>query len=461
MVNQGLDVPPPLRRGGSHTISTGPKTPSKITLSKITPSKITPSKRATARAATAKSGRAKKAVSETSDEDGYSSDSEADYGKPSVKRAKTTPKNKGRMKVEDSGDEVNTPTKRGDLRQGSRGKSKMLGEGSDDETDSEDDVRQDGEEIVAVGAPFLSLVDDSPGKGQTGRKTVNKAKSLIVKLPFTGQIKDTIKGEEASTTKDNGSEATEDDPNGAGSDHDKVQMGGFSDQTNMAFGLQAAPRNAASYGDYHVGLGMFSPNAHQRSQSDNTHGGAIFFSPGPHSGHSQFCSMMHDQDMQYSTGFENFGGMDYGHGGLPNTPNHWQNSGFDIYNNNHLSAHFDNADAHSVLSPHLQASFHGHSASSPHIPTSFHGHSRATRPHIMTSVPGIVAPHSTPAGGDYSSAGASTVNITPSSDEAGYAHASWPMHDGMPGGSFGTNDDIDEVFAAVINRDEYGSGYNA
>lgn len=177
MVNQGLDVPPPLRRGGSHTISTGPKTPSKITLSKITPSKITPSKRATARAATAKSGRAKKAVSETSDEDGYSSDSEADYGKPSVKRAKTTPKNKGRMKVEDSGDEVNTPTKRGDLRQGSRGKSKMLGEGSDDETDSEDDVRQDGEEIVAVGAPFLSLVDDSPEKARLDARLSTKPRA--------------------------------------------------------------------------------------------------------------------------------------------------------------------------------------------------------------------------------------------------------------------------------------------
>ena len=450
MVNQGLDVPPPLRRGGGHTISTGPKTPSKIT----------PSKRTTACAVTAKSGRAKKAVSEISDKDEYSSDSEADYGKPSAKRAKTTPKN-SHMKVEDSDDEVNTPTKRGDLRQGSRGKSKMLGEGSDDETDSEDDVQQDGGEIVAAGAPFLSLVDDSPRKGQTGRKTVNKAKSLIFKLPFTGQIKDTIKSEDASTTKDNDSEATEDDPNGAGSNHDMVQMGRLLDQTNMAFGHQAAPRNAASYGGYHVGLGMFSPNAHQRSQSDNTHGSAVFFSPGPHSGHSQFGSMMHDQDMEYSTGFETFGGMDYGHGGLPNSPNHWQNSGFDIYNDNHLSTHFDNAYAHSAPSPHIQASFHGHSASSPHIPTSFHGHSTANRPHIMTSVHDIVAPHSTPAGGDYSSAGASTVNITPSSDEACYAHASWPMHDGMPGGRFGTNDDIDEMFAAVGNRDEYGNGYNA
>ena len=451
MVNQGLDVPPPLRRGGGHTIPTGPKTPSKIT----------PSKRTTARAATAKSGRAKKAVSETSDKDEYSSNSEADYGKPSAKRVKTTPKNKGRMKVEDSDDEVNTPTKHGDLRQGSRGKSKMLGEGSDDETDSEDDVQQDGEEIVAAGAPFLSLVDDSPRKGQTGRKTVNKAKSLIVKLPFTEQIKDTIKSEEANTTKDNDSEATEDDPNGAGSDYDMVHMGGLPVQTNMAFGHQAAPHNAASYAGYRVGLGMFSPNAHQRSQSDNTYGGAGFFSPSPSSGHSQFGSMMHDQDMQYSTGFETFGSMDYWHGGLPNTPNHWQNSGFDIYNDNHLSAHFDNVYAHSVPSPHIQASFHGHSVSIPHIPTSFHGHSTANRPHIMTSVPGIVAPHSTPAGGDYSSAGASTVNITPSSDEAGYAHDSWPMHDGMPGGSFGTNDDIDEVFAAVDNRDEYGNGYNA
>jgi hypothetical protein len=412
----------------------------------------------TARAATTKSGRGKKAASETSDHDDYSSDSDAEYGEPRAKRTKTTTRGKGLRKVEDSDDELDTPTKRGKLRQGFGKESKLPVEGSEEGTDSGDDTQQDGEETVAAGAPFLSLVDDSPGMDQTGRKCVQKAKSLVVTLPFAKQIKDTFKSEEANATKDGDSRAKHDDPNEASSDHAMAHMGGLPVQTDVTFTQTASPYGAASYGSHHNGHVMFPPNIQQRTQSEMTYIGQDSFSHGPRPGYNDFGGMIRDQHTQYSAGFENLGGVNHGHGDLPIIPNLWQGPDLAVYNDNNISAHFENA-WEIAPSPHFPSSFHGHSSPIPQHSTAFHGQSNPCRPHIVTTVPDIVYPHAIPVGGDYSSAGGSTVDITPSSDEAGYTHDSWPVQNDMPGEGFGVNHEADDVFAAFGNQDEYDHEY--
>ncbi|KAL2041769.1 hypothetical protein N7G274_005553 [Stereocaulon virgatum] len=449
MVSQGLDVPPPLRRGG------GPSIPARLK----TASKITPSKRATARAATTKSGRGKKAVIETSDDDNHYSDSDAEYGEPTVKRTKTTSKGKGRRKVEDSDDEVETPTKRGKLSQGLGGESKMLGKGCEEAADLGDDAQQDGEEMVAAGAPFLSLVNDSPEKDQTGHKCVQRAESLVVTLPFAKQIKDTIKSEEASSMKDGDSRAAHDDPNEASSDHAMAHTGGPPIQTDIAFAHTALPSNAASYGSHHNAHVMFPPNIHQRTQSDMTYIEQDLFSPGPRPDDNHFSSIIHDQHTQYPAGFEDFGGANRGRGDLPVIPNLWQSSEVGVYNDDNISAHFENA-WDEARSPCFQDSFHGHSSSIPQCSTTYHGHSNTNRPHIVTTVPDTVYPSVIPAGGDYSSAGGLTVEKTPSSEEAGYTHDSWPVQNDMSAEGYGVNHETDDMFAAVGDEEEYDHEYS-
>ena len=449
MVNQGLDVPPPLRRGGGLSNPTSLKTSSNNT----------PSKRVTARAAATKSGRGKKTVTETSDDDDDSSGSDAEYGEPNAKRTKTSSKGKGRRNVEDSEDEVDTPTKRGKLRQGFGVESKLPGKGSEEGAASGDDAQRDGEEIVAAGAAFLSLVDDSPGKDQTGPESVQKAKSLVVTLPFAKQIKDTVKSEEANSTNDGDSKATHDDPNEASSDHSMAHIGGLPVQTDVTFAHTASPYDTASYGSHHNGHVIFPPNIHQHTQSDMTYLGQDLFSPGPHPDDNHFGSMIHDQHTQYPAGFEDFSGVNHGRGDLPTIPNLWQGPELAVYNDNDISAHFE--DAWEVApSPHFPSSFHGHSSSIPQYSTAFHGHSNPSRPHIVTTVPNVIYPHMTPVGGDYSSAGGSTINITPSSDEAGYTHDSWPAQNGIPGEGFGVNHETDDVFTTIGNQDEYDYEYS-
>ena len=433
----GLPVPPPLRRGGGHKISTA----------KSTPSKVTPSKRTAARTSAAKLESAKKAMSETSDDEEYESDSEAEYGKPRIKRAKTSPKTPGRVrkfKNEDSNDEVNTPTKRGRLRQTSSGKRKMLGESSDNGTDPEDDVQQNGEDIVAAGAPFLSLVDDSPGKGQTGRKTIVKNDSLIVTLPLAGQPRDMIKIEKTSSITDDDSQATQDDPNGTRSS-EQMQGGGTLVPMHMVSDQQRSVHHASYQGNIFDHGMLDSFPSHQRSQSDNTHSRLQRFSPGYGLGNGQFGNMMHEQDTAFSNGFGTFNSMGFGNGGLPNPSSHWQNPGFVMYDNDH-SAHFDNAYGYSV-------------PRTPQNSTPFQAHSAPIRPHVTTSFHGTVAPQSTPAGGDYSSAGASTVNLTPSSAEAVYNQAPWTMPDDISAGDIATDfGGVNDVVVGSEQQDEYGNG---
>ena len=86
MVQQGLSVPPPLRRGGGQRISTGLSIPSARRPAKNPTStgKVPPKPRRV---------RTKKLPSEETETEEYDeSDSDAEYGKPRAKRTKTESK---------------------------------------------------------------------------------------------------------------------------------------------------------------------------------------------------------------------------------------------------------------------------------------------------------------------------------------------------------------------------------
>ena len=148
LVEDGLPVPPPLRRGGSgrNTI-VAPK----------------PKKNGVTKASKAKTIRKKpepKSESSSNEEsDWKNGDSDSDFGTPRVKRNKSKAKvpNGRRVKKEDSHDE-------------------------DADTN---------EELVAAGAGFLALEDDQGSSPKTPKMTPSNKKSLIVALPSTvGGIKE-------------------------------------------------------------------------------------------------------------------------------------------------------------------------------------------------------------------------------------------------------------------------------
>lgn len=151
MVNQGLPVPPPLKRGGGIKISTGPSLSGRATKA---------SGLATARETTIKkSGKPvpKKRVlantaSDESDDEGVDidSDSDAEYGVPLAKRTRTAagPK-RGSLKIKSDEDS--------DAGQ------------SDDDADHKEDTGSN--RVVAAGADFLALEDDIP--------TQNKPKKIV------------------------------------------------------------------------------------------------------------------------------------------------------------------------------------------------------------------------------------------------------------------------------------------
>lgn len=191
MIADDKAVPPPLRRGGHSTSSTGPITP-----------KATPPKRprTTARSVTAKATkppkRKAKSMSNASEDDkdeDYDSSSEVEYGARTSKRSGDNEGGTRKIKKELSGDDVvtasqrnryarsttaPTPSKQGNL---------MLIDTNDEDTVSADNTSNglddDNTRYVAAGASFLTLENDVPDEdsGRFSRKTIAK-KSMIVTL---------------------------------------------------------------------------------------------------------------------------------------------------------------------------------------------------------------------------------------------------------------------------------------
>ena len=178
MVQQGLSVPPPLRRGGGQRISTALSIP--------------PSGRAANNPVLAHKGqpnprkvRRRKVASEDTDSEGYGSGSDAEYGKPRAKRAKIGSKVKAHTPTPiTSESEEETPSSvRSSIKREQTNSSN--GDYSDeDRSEKGDDM--DGDEVVAAGADFLNLVDDVPTMEDI---TPAPSKSLIVRLPAKKAIK--------------------------------------------------------------------------------------------------------------------------------------------------------------------------------------------------------------------------------------------------------------------------------
>ena len=148
MVELGLSVPPPLRRGGSGRSTNATSTPKKLGVAKVAKTKSIKKKT--------------KPQSDDSDEqeDWKNDDSDLDFGQPRAKRTKSNAK-------------------------GSNGRTIK-------KEDSHDEDASDGtnEEFVATGAGFLALENDH-GSPETAKNTPSTKKSLIVALPSTaGGIKE-------------------------------------------------------------------------------------------------------------------------------------------------------------------------------------------------------------------------------------------------------------------------------
>lgn len=225
MIAQGLSVPPPLRRGGGGSrISTTTSSGSKA---KATPNN-NPNGRAKATSTKPISTKPKKAGKKATpgsdeseeDEDLWDSDgSDAEYGKPRVKRVKTETKGpiQRKVKTEDSDEEVVNPSrapkrKRKNSKASSSrdlsayGTTDINGNPIDDYSDVEDDTKA---ELVATGAPWLALEDDYSSHPKTGKKTPYKKLSLVVSLPTTPhktRMAETIKEEDIGDTSDDESE---------------------------------------------------------------------------------------------------------------------------------------------------------------------------------------------------------------------------------------------------------------
>lgn len=171
MVEQGLSVPPPLRRGGHGArISTSATSHTKAN---ATPAKISKANNAAPKK-TKKGAKKVDPGSDDSEEDGdgwvNDDDSDAEYGERPAKRVKSNAKGASRprkMKAEDSEEEIATPSK--------PSKRKRQSENSSDV-----DIKT---EFTAAGASWLQLEDDEDSQPKTGKKTAHKKPSLVVSLP--------------------------------------------------------------------------------------------------------------------------------------------------------------------------------------------------------------------------------------------------------------------------------------
>ena len=356
MVQQGLSVPPPLRRGGGQRISTGPSIPSS-------------GRAANNRTTSARKGvpkprriRTKRLPSQDTDSEDYESDSDAEYGKPRAKRAKIrkVKEHTPTPGTSDTEEEVVSPIKR------------ETPTSSHDESSAEEDSQKgddnDGDEVVAAGAGFLDLVDDVPTIGQV---TPEPVKSLIITLP----VKNAIKSESSDHRSSN-------------LDHLAV----------VASGLPAYT-STSSIGAY-PGFNLPVQDHRQYSQADPT---SEFWSSGygatdglPEN--SLYGSMIGQPHMAYSNDFEHFGDSTLGDQGVAE-------DGWNLTNSDYQSGGSDGSCA--FATPRF---LNAHGA----LNTTRHPLSSLSQ--ISTSFLPESAVQEDTVGGEYFSSAPSTINHTPSSN---------------------------------------------
>ena len=359
MVQQGLSVPPPLRRGGGQRISTGLSIP--------------PSGRAAKNPTSAPKGppkprrvRTKKLPSEETDSEEYESGSDAEYGKPRAKRAKIRSKatpHTPTPSTSESEEEIVSSARRDVKREASVS--------SDDESSSDDyslkEDGKDGDEVVAAGAEFLDLVDDVSTKGQIAAEPV---KSLIVKLP----AKKTIKPES---------------PNLGKNDLDHL--------ATVASRLPAYTSTSAI--DNYPGFDLSVQSHRHYPHAEHEYNGSEILSAryGARNGlpeSSLYGSMISQPHMSYSNGFEHFSDTNLGD----------QDMVEDGWNSTNSDYHLGRFDGSCTFT----------------TPPVFNaGHPPSSLSQLSTSfMPGPAVHEDTVGGEHFSSSGSSTLNHTPSSNLA-------------------------------------------
>ena len=182
MLAKGLDVPPPLRRGGGSSRTA-------MTTSTTTATSVkTDNVKSTAKSSKSAPSKMKKSVkkaleySDESDEDDEAwdnDDSDAEYGQSVAKRAKTNARGsaKRQIKAEDSDEQVDVPSKAPKRKTKDTKSTKELSAyGATDINgvpidDSTDDEAAEGTEVVGAGESWLDLEDDYSSHPTTGKKT--------------------------------------------------------------------------------------------------------------------------------------------------------------------------------------------------------------------------------------------------------------------------------------------------
>ena len=375
MVQQGLSVPPPLRRGGGQRISTGLSIPptGRAANYPVSAPKDSPKPRQVRR---------KKLASEDTDSDGCGSDSDADYGKPRVKRAKIKSKAKPRTPTPStSGSEEETASSvRSNIK---RERLNSFNDDSSDEDRSENGDEMERDEVVAAGAGFLDLVDDVSTMGDIAPEP---SKSLIVKLP----AKKAIKPESPNLARDN-----------------------LDNLATVASGLPAYT-STSTMGSYPAS-DLSMQNHRHYSHADHVHNTSGFLSAG-YGGmdglpeNSLYGSMISRAHISYPDGFEHFGDPSLEDQGVVediwNPVNlDYQSGGF----NTSTTSHFLNARGTSATIRHPRSSL-------PQLSTSF-----GLEPAVEEDT----------VGGEYRSPHLSTINHTPSSNlPEDSANVPWLTRDG-------------------------------
>ena len=392
MVQQGLSVPPPLRRGGGQRISTALSIPpsGRTATNPVPAHKGPPNPRKVRR---------RKVISEDTDSDGYGSGSDAEYGKPRAKRAKIGSKVKAHTPTPSTSEseEETASSVRSSIK---RERTYSSNGDYSDEDRSEKGDEMDGEEVVAAGAGFLNLVDDLPTMGNIAPEP---SKSLIVRLPAKKAIK----------------------PEGSNL--------GRNDLDNLAAAASGLPTNngTSSIGTY-PGLDLSLQNHRQYSQADHAHSTSGYLSAGyggidglPEP--SLYGSMISLPHISYPNGFEHFDTTNSEDQGVVE-------DGWDLANSDYQSRGFIGSCA-STTPRSLNA--HG-------MPT-ITRHPRSSLSHLSTSFMLKPAVQEDTVGGEYYSPGLSTIDHTPSSNlPEDSANVPWLTRDGSSTGQT-TGMDFDNV----------------
>ena len=191
MQGRGLDVPPPLRRGGGNSRVPAAGTATTSTRA-ATADKSKPKAKPNAKPAPRKAKKATKKGNALTDDSDSDSDqdweddgSDAEYGQPAVKRAKTTKgPMKRKVKTEDSDDEE-IPSSKAVKRKvtGSKPSEERSAFGHTDINGVPIDEDDSGNELVGTGQPWLEYEEYDEDHSTTSKTPVKK--TLVVSLPTT------------------------------------------------------------------------------------------------------------------------------------------------------------------------------------------------------------------------------------------------------------------------------------